>query len=675
MDIHGKRLRLLYPDIHGLERGKYLFGEVAEAGVSAFCVGVYPLTHDKEILSVPRTQFDVGLHDVEATLDRDSLRQGWEENTLVGIADVASHGQPAPWDSRHVLREAVGRGARWGWSPRWRTSWSSTCSNRTPADGDPSPCRRTASTGPACRSTPRERSTRSSNAALECGFPVESWGSEFDNAAYEVNIKYDDAIPAADEAFLFKLLVREICERHGKMATFLGRPLGDRGGSGLHVNFSFRRQDGSNAFHDPNDPEGLSDLARHSIAGLLKHHEGMAAILAPHVNAYKRLQPDMLNGYWANWGHDDRSVAVRIPPARGGATRIEQRTADAAANPYLAGAAVLARGPAGRGTGAGAAAAAAGRRGTEHRLVHPAEPERRARRAGGGRGAGRGDRSRDRGGVHDPEASRVGAIPGGGRRPGQHRGHTMGDRLLPALPLMRRMMRTTWVAFAVALVSCAAAAGPPPAAGPAPASVPPPRTTTAPSPQHIVVIVFENKEADAIMAPRSSARTFRSLARPTSVTLTRLFAIRHPSLPNYLALTSGSTHGVTSDCSTCLIDDVNLVDQLEGASISWKAYMESMPEACSTVPVDGRYVMKHDPFMYYTDVRDDPARCAKVVPLRQLTSDLAADALPTFAWISPNLCHDMHDCSIATGDRFLRTWIDGSRPRSGADGIDHHVVR
>ena len=67
----------------------------------------------------------------------------------------------------------------------------------------------------------------------------------------------------------------------------------------------------------------------------------MAAILAPHVNAYKRLQPDMLNGYWANWGHDDRSVGVRVPPTRGQGTRIEQRTSDAAANPYLAAAAIL----------------------------------------------------------------------------------------------------------------------------------------------------------------------------------------------------------------------------------------------------------------------------------------------------------------------------------------------
>ena len=107
MDTHGKRLRLLYPDLHGLERGKYLFGEVADAGKAAFCIGVYPLTHDKEILAVPRTQFDVGLHDIEATLDRDTLRASWEHDTLVGIADLESRGEPAPWDSRHVLRQAV----------------------------------------------------------------------------------------------------------------------------------------------------------------------------------------------------------------------------------------------------------------------------------------------------------------------------------------------------------------------------------------------------------------------------------------------------------------------------------------------------------------------------------------------------------------------------------------
>ncbi len=341
METQGKRLRLLYPDLHGLERGEYLYGEKAAEGVAAFCIGVYPLTHDKEILSVPRTQFDVGLHDIEATLDRDSLHEGWEENTIVGIADLDLRGEPAPWDSRHVLRQAVEPWRRMGLEPQIAFELEFYLLEPLAGKWSPVavPSHRVYGTGMSV--DPTGVIDELVNTAIRCGFPVEGWCSEYDNAAYEVNIKYADAIPAADEAFLFKLLVREICERHGKLATFLGRPLGDRGGSGLHVNFSFRHKDGSNAFHDPNDPEGLSELTRRCVAGLLAHHEGMAAILAPHVNAYKRLQPDMLNGYWANWGHDDRSVGVRIPPTRGQGTRIEQRTADAAANPYLAAAAIL----------------------------------------------------------------------------------------------------------------------------------------------------------------------------------------------------------------------------------------------------------------------------------------------------------------------------------------------
>ena len=176
-----------------------------------------------------------------------------------------------------------------------------------------------------------------------------------------MNIRYDDAIPAADDAFVFRLLIREIAERNGKLATFLGRPLADRGGSGMHVNFSFRRDDGSNAFHDPNDPEGLSDLARQCIAGVLEHHAGMAAIMAPHVNAYKRLQPDMLNGYWANWGHDDRSVAVRVPPARGEGHAAGATHGRRGREPVPGRRGRAARGPVRRRGRDGAEAAAAGR--------------------------------------------------------------------------------------------------------------------------------------------------------------------------------------------------------------------------------------------------------------------------------------------------------------------------
>jgi glutamine synthetase len=333
---------MLYSDILGVERGKYLFGEVADAGHAAFCVGVYPLTTDKEILPIARQQFDVGLPDVEAQIDADTLRPGWEEDTTVGIADISYEGGPCGVDPRQVLREAVEAWRAKGLEPQMAFELEFYLCERTP-EGSwgpiELPSHRVYGTGMAV--DPSGTIEEIVRASLECGFPLESWNSEFDTAAYEVNIRFRDAIPAADEAFLFRLLVKEIAARHGRLATFLGRPFNDRGGSGLHLNFSLRREDGSNAFHDPAAPDGQSDLARQCIAGMLAHHRGISAICAPHVNAYKRLKPDMLNGYWANWGYDDRTVCVRVPPARGAGSRLEHRMSDAAANPYLAAAAVL----------------------------------------------------------------------------------------------------------------------------------------------------------------------------------------------------------------------------------------------------------------------------------------------------------------------------------------------
>src|SRR5262245_6900208 len=342
MDLSGRRLRLLIPDILGLERGKYLFGEVAEAGHAAFCIGLYPLTTDKEILPIRGQQFDIGLPDVEADVDRDTIRAGWEDDTLVGLGNVSQHGQTFELDPRQVLRQAVqawrdlGVEAQMAFELEFYLCEHGENGAWIPAD---LPSHRVYGTGMSV--DPSGVVHDMVSATLGSGFAVESWCSEFDTAAFEVNWRYRDALAAADEAFLFRILVREIAARHDRHATFLGRPFNDRGGSGMHVNFSFRRPDGSNAFHDPDDPDGLSQLARRSIAGLLAHHRGIAAFCAPNVNAYKRLKPDMLNGYVANWGFDDRTVGVRVPPARGDGSRLEHRTADAAANPYLVGAALL----------------------------------------------------------------------------------------------------------------------------------------------------------------------------------------------------------------------------------------------------------------------------------------------------------------------------------------------
>jgi hypothetical protein len=187
---------------------------------------------------------------------------------------------------------------------------------------------------------------------------------------------------------------------------------------------------------------------------------------------------------------------------------------------------------------------------------------------------------------------------------------------------------------------------------------------------HIVVIVMENKEYGRIIGSARAPYVNRLARR--NVLLTREFAITHPSLPNYLALTGGSTFGIRSDCTACRVRRRNLVDQLEAHGVSWKAYMQSMPYACfkgafaGTWPND--YAKKHDPFMYYNDVRGDPSRCRKIVPLTHLRTDLT-NGLPRFAWISPNECKDMHSCSIATGDAWLKRWVPSIEPALGTNGI------
>jgi len=169
---------------------------------------------------------------------------------------------------------------------------------------------------------------------------------------------------------------------------------------------------------------------------------------------------------------------------------------------------------------------------------------------------------------------------------------------------------------------------------------------------HVIVVMFENKERPQVLAGRA-APTFDSMARRYA-SLTRYYAVTHPSLPNYLALVSGSTQGITTDCTSCVARGRSLVDSLDRAKKSWKVYAEGLPSAGFTGAFAGGYAKKHNPFIYFSDVASSPARLARVVPLTQLTADLNANALPAFSFVVPNLCHSMHDCSIATGDAWLK---------------------
>jgi phosphatidylinositol-3-phosphatase len=172
---------------------------------------------------------------------------------------------------------------------------------------------------------------------------------------------------------------------------------------------------------------------------------------------------------------------------------------------------------------------------------------------------------------------------------------------------------------------------------------------------HVVLVVFENHEASSI-AGSPAAPTFNALARRYA-TVTSYTAVAHPSLPNYLALVSGSTHGITRDCTDCVVPARSLADTLAVAGKTWKTYAEDLPYPGYTGGSSGRYAKKHDPFLYFRDVVGSRARRDLVVPFPQLARDLAERRLPDFSLVIPNLCDDMHDCPVATGDAWLHAHI------------------
>ena len=186
-------------------------------------------------------------------------------------------------------------------------------------------------------------------------------------------------------------------------------------------------------------------------------------------------------------------------------------------------------------------------------------------------------------------------------------------------------------------------------------------------PTSIAVLVMENADYSDVIGSRD-APFLNALTRRYGV-VTRAYAISHPSLPNYLALTGGSTFGIGSDCTDCSVPGSGIAGQLDSHGISWKAYMEDLPHPCFTGASAGDYAKKHDPFVYYRALVRRRADCNRVVPLDQLSADERAHALPKFIWITPNLCHDMHDCGLSTADRFLARLVPPLLARLGHDGL------
>lgn len=173
---------------------------------------------------------------------------------------------------------------------------------------------------------------------------------------------------------------------------------------------------------------------------------------------------------------------------------------------------------------------------------------------------------------------------------------------------------------------------------------------------HIAIIIMENKPLSKIVNNSDAAFFNQSLAQGSL--LTNYFGLKNPSLENYLGLLGGETFGAKNNCIDCFFDSQTLVDLLEAKNKTWKAYMESYPGNCF-LGNSGKYAQRHNPFIYFDNIRNNPSRCQKIVNLDQLTTDLSSSATtPNFIWITPDLCSDTHDCPISTGDSWLSVTVN-----------------
>ncbi|WP_370287723.1 glutamine synthetase family protein [Nocardioides sp.] len=342
-------VRLGYADLIGVERGRDVlvnrFGRTVGGGV-AFCRSVFGTTPRGGVVDF-EGGISAGLPDVIAFPDLATLAPvPWEPGVAHVIADVFNpDGTPCAESPRQVLRGVCAEFEALGLRPivgpeiefylleehagsasGWRRYGEGTGNVYTSGlKGDPE------------------------NVLLDAlrqlgqyGIEVVAANHEFSSGQFEINLWHGDALDAGDRAHRFKAAIKELARRRGLLATFMPKPFNDEGGSGYHLHFSVLDDAGAPAFDDPSSADGLSDLARWAIGGILAHAPAIAAVSNPTVNSYKRFGPDTLAPWLIDWGLDNRSAMVRIPPERGAASRLELRLGDASANSYLAIAAMLA---------------------------------------------------------------------------------------------------------------------------------------------------------------------------------------------------------------------------------------------------------------------------------------------------------------------------------------------
>jgi len=340
-------LRLIYADVLGITRSKDLLVSQLEHGAHngpAFCQGVWVTTTRGGVLDANNIASD-GLQDLVSKVDPNTVRDlPWEPGVAYAIADAYNPDKTDNMMSpRMVLRRIIAEYAKLGLVPVVGPELEFYIADRTEDGGFKRSLSRTGrvyTTGALV--DPDGTFLHLMRQLDRLGIGVFAGNHEFSPSQYEINLWHSEALDAADRTFLFKTTIKDVVALRGKHATFLGKPWSDEGGSGFHLHFSVTNVDGINQMH--NGDGTLSETAKHMIAGVTRHAKALTAFCNPTVNAFKRLGPDTLAPFRANWGYDNRSCMVRIPPERGQGTRLEVRVGDGAANPYLLIAAILAAG-------------------------------------------------------------------------------------------------------------------------------------------------------------------------------------------------------------------------------------------------------------------------------------------------------------------------------------------
>jgi glutamine synthetase len=337
-------VRLSYPDLIGVDRGRdvilHHLPAACEHGL-AFCRAVYHTSPRGDVVDVAGG-LDAGLPDVAVRPDLDTLVPlPWEPGVAWCLGDPIdpTTGAPPPESPRDLLRRVIAELTGTGLTPVTGPELEYFLLDADTST--PTGWRRYADVTGIVYTVGRKgdpaghllRTLRSLDAL---GIGVTTANREFDGGQFEINLIHSAALDAADRAWRFKAAIKELAHTEGRLATFMAKPFNGSGGSGFHLHMSCVDGDGRNVFDDPTGALGLSDTARYAIAGVLAHAPALAALLNPTINSYKRFGPDTLAPWLVDWGLDNRSAMVRVPPERGAGTRFELRLGDATANPYLA---------------------------------------------------------------------------------------------------------------------------------------------------------------------------------------------------------------------------------------------------------------------------------------------------------------------------------------------------